>query len=180
MYFLHSLGTRRSTPPHGPVKMIRRILVSFLLLVSGCSTIVGNDLTPEAKSTVYRVSQQYLGNVILGREPVIAQFIAWSDFLGSGSSRITHDEFSRQLKMLNQKYSPTDQNHPLLGLKLIKISNSGDFATIYFEKADGSSKEEIWISMLWSGNGWIIVEDSLFGKDKLFAKMFPPPANENS
>lgn len=142
--------------------------------LSACSVWQSEPLSPDAKITVLRLSQNYLATIILGNETKLSDYIAWSDYVaatGPANSKFSHQQFSEQLAWFTKAYKAQDPRNPLLQLKVKDISGSNDVAKITLVKADGSSSEEIWIKFVWTGAGWLVMEDSLFGKEKLFDRL---------
>ncbi len=42
---------------------------------------------------------------------------------------------------------------------------------VTFQKFQDTESPEIWIQLHWSGEGWLIVDDSLFGRGGLIAEL---------
>lgn len=156
------------------------LVVPAAMLLQGCSMLERDTLSQDAKATLVGLTQRYLATIVEGDETKLADYIAWADYLGNGDKRISHFEYSRQLQRLNEKYTAENPKHPLVGLRLVSVKGHEDVAMVTLEKADGSAKEQVWIKFVWTGSGWIVLEDSLFGKEKLFARMFPEQQNGNA
>ena len=160
----------RSTASRMKQWLLTPLFLFFSFSLGGCS-LLGDGISEDAKVTVLRVTQTYLATVVLGDETKLGDQIAWEDFLGHGDKKISHAEFSRELQLFNRAYSPRDPKNPLLGLKVRKITGSGNSAEVRLEKADGSSSEVISVRLAWTGSGWIIMEDSLFGTGKFISRL---------
>ncbi|MCC6221213.1 MAG: hypothetical protein IT291_08250, partial [Deltaproteobacteria bacterium] len=61
--------------------------------------------------------------------------------------------------------------HPFVGLDVIDASVRGNTAYLKFQKFKQPDSPIISIKLYWIGGGWLIVDDSLFGKEGLIAEL---------
>jgi len=96
--------------------------------------------------------------------------VDWDSLLQRGtSSGISREEFNKQLEALKNRWS-VDEN-PLLDLEVLEVEARGDRARVTLRKRSKSDYPVIWVKLLWSGSGWIISEDSIFGRNKLASRV---------
>ena len=142
------------------------VLISLLL--SGCSYLGWGGSNPEVKATVTNVADTYLRYVAAGDERNLAALVYWDSLLGRGiTGGISREEFSQQLAALRKRWSV--QDNPLLGLELRSVSVDEDDAEVELRKQGRPDYPVIWIKLMWSGSGWVVTKDSIFGKDNLAA-----------
>lgn len=143
----------------------------FLLLgTSGCSSLFKSTPTPEETMTVISVTEKYIQVVVTGRKRQIRSFVLWDDLLSKDTEdAITLKEFESQLNSLQDRWTP--EQHPLLGLKLLELDIDDNDALVRLQKSGREDYPVIWIKLFWSGNAWLVTQDSLFGKDKLISQL---------
>lgn len=145
-------------------------LLTLPVLWSACSVFSPKEPNPEVKATVLAVADKYLQYVITGREKQLNSFVLWGDLLKKGSEQaLTRDEFRKQLNSLQGRW--TVEEHPLLGLKVVDLEIDGNDALVTLIKAGRDNYPTIWVKLFWSGSAWHVVDDSLFGKDKLIEQL---------
>ena len=147
------------------------LLIIFVLLAAGasCSLIEPSKGRAAVESTVIGVVNTYLTAVAAGDERRLNGIVYWDLFLGrNGGELLTRSEIHTQIEQIKTRWTP-DKN-PLLGLEVINVSVSGDDAKVTVRKAGKPDFPTIWVKVVWSGSGWLVAQDSLFGRDKLFAE----------
>lgn len=142
----------------------------MLATFSACGSLMGPGLSEDAKGTIQRVTQTFIGTVATGNEIKLADQVSWEDYLGTGDERISHQEFSNQLRAFREKFPLDNPHNPLLHLRVVKVTGSGSRGKIYLQKSDNESAPEIWVKLVWTGTGWVVIEDNLFGKNKLVSQ----------
>ncbi|MFN8391938.1 MAG: hypothetical protein U0136_16735 [Bdellovibrionota bacterium] len=150
----------------------RSARVITLFFLTSCSGTLFDSTPPQLKLTLTKLANNYLSQITLGNEKQFADMVYWPEFLGTGSSRITRDELDKQFRACFQRWSMYRENpnaHPLVGLKVSSLTSDDNYGEIRLKKSPptpGEPLTEIRIKFIWEGTGWIIREDSLFGKDK--------------
>ena len=155
------------------------LLVGYASLLAGCADgIFGSTKTPESESTLKRIANNYLTNIIVGNEKQFADMVNWRNLLSADGGQLTAVEFQLQWDGCQRQFGPlknSPKEHPLQGLEVTDISVHGNDAKIELRKnaeyvSPGAKSEKIWIKFLWEGTGWVVQEDSLFGKGKFCAQ----------
>jgi hypothetical protein len=118
-----------------------------------------------AKSTVAQVSVEYLRLCILANMKMIPSYVLLSEYIAS--KKMTMEEYTDEVKRLARRW-PIDQ-HPVIQLHLLETKLQNDKATVTFQR-DGSKSNfpKVMIHLEWTGNNWIVVNDSIFGQGGLF------------
>ena len=118
---------------------------------------------------IVSLTDDYLTAVVLNDERKLNSLVFWPALLeneGLNGSRYQED-LLKQLQGIKGRW--TVENNPLLGLEVINVVVSGDNAQISLRKAGRPGFPKVWVKWQWMGRGWLVVEDSLFGKDGLLA-----------
>lgn len=148
------------------IKCLFYCSIIFSPFLAGCSFFGRNGPTAEAKATVLGVASDYLSYIVQGSEKRLNSIVLWEDLLGHGTDHpMTKDEYRAQMQLLRTRWSPQDS--PLLGLEVLDLQLKGDNATVILRKAGRQDYPKIWIELYWTGAGWLVIDDSLFGKGKL-------------
>lgn len=148
--------------------------ILFILLFSiACS----NNTIPIEKNivlqeTLVNISADYFNAIIRGDYPLAKSKINQADFVFN--ERFTVEDMQTQLRTLDGRW--TKEEHPLVNLIVLDVDQDGDYATLKFRRGDNKSAPTIEVRLLWTGTGWLINKDNLFGSDGLFASL--PPLNE--
>jgi hypothetical protein len=138
--------------------------------LAACSVLGLRHTSPALKATIVQIANTYLTYVAAGNERHIVPMVYWDTFLKKGTPQgLSREEYSQQMAALKDRW-PVDKS-PFVKLQVINIDVNEDVAEIKLRRGDGSDYPTIWIKMIWSGSGWLIAEDSIFGKDKLAAKV---------
>ena len=144
---------------------------AFLLVAlfsAGCSALT-YKATPEAKRTVVLVTNEYLTSIVRADLNKLNQMVAWPEYLEESHGRFTKRDYARQVMSLKNRWS--NQDHPLLGLQVSDVSVGEYNAEVELKKKSATDDSPIKIRLLWDGNAWAIISDSLFGVDKRFSKL---------
>jgi len=163
------------------VTVFSRIFSRLLLLAalclssssfSGCSTPFFDSSTPEVQQLLIGVSARYLQLVAAGDEKLVSEMVYWPEYLDG--ARFTRVDFHKQFESIRGKWPLED--HPLLNQKVVSVSSRGNYGEVVLEKDPKKMKPgqvvipKIVIRLIWTGRGWIVSEDNLFGRDKFFSK----------
>lgn len=160
---------------------IRRIFIALLLTlaISGCSLFSGSKdidkVTPEMKAALKQITAEYIGAAIDGDFRHAQSLILWSVYLANKEgkySKISHLSEMQKLKEIG----PVEQN-PLLGLSLVGVDASGEVATVVAKKLKSRGapeSREVTVKLIWVGQGWLIIDDNIFGKTGLVASLEAP------
>ena len=140
---------------------------AFMLSLTACSLIQQPEPTPEMKGAVFNVAKQYLEFIVRNDFNSMQQMVSWPDFKERG---IDQQRAYKELSATKGKWANND--HPLVGLKVVRIDVKEDRAEVVLQKATDDDAPETAIVMIWNGRGWLIVGDSIFGPKGLF--MLPP------
>jgi hypothetical protein len=152
------------------------LLISGLLVTSGCSNNLFAKENPVLKNTIIKVSAEYLESLIRGDAARVNSQIFWSRFLPSKRQPYSKSDFAAQLALLDARW--TKAEHPLINLDLVDISTNDDVAKIKLRRIDLENAPTIKLEMSWSGAGWLVSEDNLFGKEGLFGSLKKLSVNE--
>lgn len=147
-----------------------------LLGSSGCSvieSIVPRHQVTAVELTVGRVTADYIQAVYTGNLSRLETFVNWPSMLGSGDEKITRAEFEKQLFSLQNRWTP--EQHPLFNLEIADVDVNGDDAEVVLRRSTGSGYPKIAVTLNWVGNGWVIRQDSIFGRGKLAEKWQKSP-----
>lgn len=158
-----------NTKKFGATVAFFALLALALSTSGGCSKLLSREGTDAAKATVVAIVGDYLTAVALSQERPLHSLILWDEFLRDGQRLMTRGEVSAQLMSLKNRWTPAD--HPLLGLEVLSVSVQGNDAKVELRKKGHPDYPVIWVKMIWSGTGWLIVEDSLFGRGKLIEQL---------
>jgi hypothetical protein len=161
--------------------MLRRAtLICYTLLavfsLSGCSLFGSSasdiNLTPEVKAAVKRVAAEYIGSAVDGNFRYAQSLILWSAYLankGGNYSKVTH----LQQMGLIKKIGAVDSN-PLLNLQIKSFETSDNEVTITAYNQLGTKNQPgVSVTLLWAGQGWLIVDDSIYGPNGLAVGLAP-------
>mgnify|MGYP000544718641 CR=1 FL=1 len=156
------------------VRVLPRLLLGALMLVTlsfagSCGKLKGYTPTAEVKSTLVRRSADYLGFILLGDQTRLEGMVLWVDFLGDGEKHLDKTSYFQQVQQAKSLW-PDDASNPLLQLDLRSIDVSEDEAEVILRKINSPSSPEIRLFFRWTGSGWMIADDSLFGTDGLIGK----------
>lgn len=148
--------------PLKPVLNRALLLVSALCLcvITACS-IGAAKPRPHLAATVASVAANYLGHVATGQTRHLNTLVMWNAYLTESKPGLTQKQYLEELRSISSRWDP--QEHPLLGLNITEIETEDDEAEIRFQKPGGEA-DEIRVNLRWSGSGWMVVDDSLFGE----------------
>lgn len=154
-------------------------LLALILCLSSCSAFTAyKSETPEAKIAVLSVARNYLGFIVMGNYNQVFGLILWNSFLDSSGSAFTKEDVRRQMELIQNRWSK--EEHPLLNLDMKDIEVRADTAELTLQKFNSPESPKIEISFIWTGNGWLIQKDNIFGSEGVLAKALTPPKDSNS
>ena len=139
------------------------LIFCISLSLSSCGNFNSKQPNPELASTIIRTAAKYLVYVVNADENEINGAILWTDILKT--KEMNKPQYRSQMSALKKRF-PGTKGHPLIGLNIKDLEWTGDEATVSFVNASGTPKDTIWVQIMWSGSGWLVDDDSLFGKDK--------------
>lgn len=149
--------------------MRRLILLILLLGLNGCSWsfswFTSSEPTPELRRTLAEVTNQYLRAIGAGNTQMLEGMVVWLDYVANKNGTTTKEEVFRVVQQLHGRW--TLDQHPLLGLAVQDVRVDGDNATVSVRKAAHSDAPLIVVQLAWGGAGWLVINDTLFGKDGL-------------
>ncbi|MDD2942343.1 MAG: hypothetical protein PHC51_05175 [bacterium] len=160
---------------------IRLILVGllFALTTSGCSLFSKSTdidkVTPEMKAALKQITAEYIGAAIDGNFRHAQSLILWSVYLANKEgkySKVSHLSEMQKLKDIGA----VEQN-PLLGLSLVSVETQGEEASVIAKKLKtrgAPEPREVIVKLLWVGQGWLIIDDNIFGKTGLVSSLEAP------
>ena len=151
---------------------LRLCLFLLLSVLASCSWF-RHDVPSEARKTIIAVTDSYLRYIATGNERQLNSYVLWEDFLNNSHPKLTHEEYHPQLLELQNRWTPVE--HPLLGLQVLDVDIDGNDALIRLRKNKRPDFPEIWVRYFWSGSAWLVVEDSIFGKEKLAGQLGARP-----
>jgi len=143
------------------MKRFLLLTLSLLLVASfgGCFSL-SQPLTPEARTAVLRVPDEYLRMIAVGTSAAVEGMVGWVEYMERTGGKTRKEEILETVRQMQNRYQ-TPEKHPLLGLSLLKFDGGDDNATVNLRK--GSNGPEIKLELAWTGRGWLIVGDNLFG-----------------
>lgn len=162
-----------------PVRAASRVYHSVLIAVciialSSCSYLKPKTGENLQKYTVARVSSTYLGWVFAGSEDHMGNYVVWSLLLsGSDGKPMSREDFRKQLKSIQNRW--TTEEHPIFDLDLKSVEVDGNQAEVRFQRLNRSHYPVITLELRWSGTGWLIERDSLFGQGGQVEKWMADP-----
>lgn len=124
-------------------------------------------------------SNRYLSLIVAGEEKQVVEMVYWPDFSDNGN--LTLEDFHKEFIATKNRWPLNPAVHPLLGLQVVKVSGGGNYGDVLLAKdpkflpPGAKPGPEIRIWFIWAGTGWVVREDSLFGKGKFFSEL--PPRN---
>jgi hypothetical protein len=150
----------------------KSILLHVLLGILISTTLIScskkpKEATEGAKSRVAQVSMEYLRLCFLGNMEHINSYVLLSQYLKNRD--ITLDEYTAQINQLPRRWSI--EEHPVLQLILLEVDVKDNKGSVFYQRGGTeSSFPRIRIDLEWSGNSWVIVNDTIFGNNGLFQK----------
>ena len=137
------------------------------LFAVGCSIFGYSKPTPELRTAVVRVTNDYLTAIGRGNESAADGIILWITYLENKG--FTKDDFRKQFLSLAKKYSTG--NTPLRSLQVVDVQFDGEVAVVELKKTSDPSLGTVEVSLEWVGAGWLVVNDSIFGPNELAASL---------
>ena len=153
-------------------------LLALVLSLASCSAFTSyKSETPEAKIAVLSVARNYLGFIVMGNYNQVFGLILWNSFLDSSDSAFTKEDVRKQMELIQNRWSK--EEHPLLNLDMKDIEVRADTAELTLQKFNSPDSPKIVINFIWTGSGWLIQKDNIFGSDGVLAKALTPPKDSN-
>lgn len=153
------------------MKYSKLLLNLYFLFLISCGILRSSTPEPEVRNLLINLTSSYLTAVAQGNIQKISQMVYWDEFLGSGGSHMSNEDFLKQLQSVKNTWRP--QEVPFLGLEVTQIKAYENDAEVFLKKKspDPRYPSEFWVKFIWVGNSWVIKEDSLFGKNKFLAEV---------
>lgn len=127
-------------------------------------------MTPELKIALIRVSGEYLDKINNSRFDEIQGMIILGDYLRE-DKRMSKEAFIAQIAKARLTWKDKPQSHPLVGLDLESMELKGNDAVVKLKKFKVSDSPIIELKLHWSGQGWLIYDDNIFGQGRLMEKL---------
>lgn len=139
-------------------------------LLSGCgSRILSPEPPAVVKVVVLRAAVQYVACTVRGDYRCLRPLVAWNDYLKHQSIKGGMNAYQQRLQRVKNRWSA--EENPLMNLDVKKIDIDENDATVVFGRAEGERFPEFSIQLYWTGGGWLIYDDSLFGDDELIEQL---------
>lgn len=145
------------------------VLLLLLLCLSGCWFNRDYPTTEMTRAAVVRVAAEYIGYVLLKNADQLDGLILWSDYADNKGGMLNRVQYFKQLASLPKL--PNDNSNPLTGLDVHDLDVRGNDADITLVKHGVDDAEKIDVSLTWVGQGWLVVNDSLFGPGEYLEKI---------
>lgn len=150
----------------------------FPLVLCNCSLFTSSPPSDLTRAAVIRVAGEYVANVVRRSEDQLEAMVLWADYAHNNGG-LSKETYLEQLAAMPEL--PLDKNHPLINLDVHEIDIDANDAEVTFRKVGvDSGAEDIVVTLLWAGQGWLITDDTLFGDDGLVAKMIAEPLGDVS
>lgn len=154
--------------------IIKTIIIAALVCSAiSCSSFRFGEQNKLVTIAVVNVASIYLQNVIVANPERLNSVAHWNKIYRTGRNEISHEEFAKQLDSIQNRWNTAQ--HPLYGLEILDIDIDGNEAEVVFKKAAKKKYPKIYLTLEWGGNSWLVVDDSLFGKNKLVAQWQKQP-----
>lgn len=157
----------------------RAFTILFLsLFLSSCLGLKGRGkVTPELKIALIRVSGEYLDKLNNSTFDNIHGMIIWDDYLDPGKNkRMDKEIFIKQVAASRLFWKDKPGQHPLVNLDLEDIRLKNDDATVKLRKFKQKNAPTIEIKLRWNGQGWLVIDDNIFGKGRLMEELMAKKA----
>jgi len=159
-------------------KIILSLIIVLLHSVAACSIVQGRQPTNAEKRVVAGLAGNYLQAVVVNAKPTLDELILWAEYLAQPGREGGKEAYYSQVSLVGNFWNLDD--NPLLGLTLMDISISGDEATITLHKKKTPEDQQIIIGLVWTGHGWMVRDDNLFGADKLISRLVEQRRNSDA
>lgn len=150
---------------------MKSLILFVVLFASSCASInLGEkkrEPTPELKMAVIGVADQYLGAITADHYDHLRGMVLWVDY-SAANSMITKVDYEREIRILNETFKPASDEHPLKQLEVTDINVNENDATVKLKKI--GFEQEFDINLRWIGEGWLVVDDSIFGATGYLSK----------
>ena len=152
---------------------LKTILLFGVLLISAsaCSVLTsGRKGSVYEKAVVAGVAADYLGALLRQDTQSINVVVLWDDFIENAPGELTKEVYFKQLRLLEPSQWKSSE-HPLTSLDIIDIQFSGNLADVSLQKVKNPDAPKIKIILFWTGGGWLIAGDTLFGTEGLLHQL---------
>lgn len=145
------------------------ILAPILLSLCGCWFSSGYGDSELTRTAVIRIAGEYIGHVLTKNQNQLDGLVLWSDYTKNKDQKVTRTTYFKQLASIPPL--PADETNPLVGLDVYELDIDGDDARITFVKHGLENPPKIEVQITWVGQGWLVVDDTLFGPDEYLEKL---------
>ncbi len=140
-------------------------LLVLLLSFNACAKVFSHEPAPEMRATLVGVSAAYIRAILKDDKTALKQLLAIDDYLGEDGNNISNNTFATRASVLRTHWTP--EENPLVNLDIIDVSTYDNHAEVVFRRNDRENSPEVAINLYWTGNGWVIIDDSIFGDNEL-------------
>lgn len=139
-----------------------------ILIFSGCS-FLNKPSDPEVYKTVIRVSAMYLNSIGTGEADKALDMLDKSVYFKNGRNQ--RSVVAQIISLKNKNLESTE--NPFYSLVVVDAIIEDDEAEVEYRKKDYDD-ERINISLSWSGTGWRVKDDNVFGDSGYLNNFFKP------
>jgi hypothetical protein len=136
------------------------LIVPFLLASISCSVL--SESNPILDETLVSITNKYLTDISNGRGRDAAAMILWADYGTNTRNGLTPEQYILTVDKM-RRHKPSAPEHPLRGLEVKDVDFDDDSGAVTLRHP--KSGDKVIVQMLWTGSGWLITRDNLFGKD---------------
>lgn len=165
---------QRSGLPFIAVKLMLAVSIGLGLL--GCSGATQSKFST-VETTVAGVGAEYVAMVVGGNLQFVKARIMWSAYTGVDESR-TQTAHEREALAFRAHLTKHPEDSLLnYAVTLSRIDESENTAEVSFEERrnDKRRPRKFSVELSWTGSGWLISDDTLFGEGQLIAKIVGEP-----
>lgn len=152
-------------------------IVVVLLTLSACapSGVVGpgglritGKSTPDARATVVQMAGEYVRLVNTENKEMLEGLILWDEFVRNSPGLLTPGQVYAQMRGNATRW--TEENHPMIHLDLRALHVEENEARVTLQRINKADAPLVEIEFFWTGEAWLVVDDSVFGSDGIIAK----------
>lgn len=136
-------------------------LIIALSFFQACALNQGSEGTPLAKTTVLSVTNSYISTIVAGKIGPLEGMVLWAAYIPASGNNVNKEVFYKQVQEMKTKWKV--QDHPLLGLEVLGVDVKGNDAQVRLKSKKRPEAAEILIELTWTGHGWLVSKDSIFG-----------------
>lgn len=155
------------SPKHQYHQIASVILLIFLIFAcSSCSVVIGGftSAPPGVRDTLSKLTHIYFATIISGNSELVISMRACPPPCPISPSDITN-----QIK--NMRNASVSGKHPLSNFSIRSIETNENEARIKLHNKQDANAPTIEIECFWSGAGWVIVSDTIFGQDGFASRL---------